>query len=668
MATFKAQIEDLTGSIGDDAALTQWLTDGAKELINIFPFDLKMECSTMTALTSSTPMDLDASGDILYVTRENADSGYHTACRKVPSIYGGLTSDSSNMMYYATATDPAFWTESDTSGDPKLFVKPDPTASQPARVHHVTFPTVAYGDSAVVNFPDEAEYLLVLYAAIKGLHRLMNNKIPDLPSDGNNIVLSETTLSLPTFTAPSPIVLPATPVVPSLSENSVSITGTAPTYTQPALALIAKPVISDLSITATAPTIPSVPSLVYSNAEVGDAVSEAVNAVSQAQDAVSEAQDAYTGEVEHKDTQSSSINYTAPTIAGDADELTSVARLDTDNTVDDYDGNIIEFDQWFATLSHFIEGEEDVELAAAQIQKIQSYISAFQTQMENSSNVMQKSIVQHQSDINIKQASINSISSASTARMNQSTSASIAKMNQSTSAAIAKMNQSTSAAIQKMSNSTNVNIQNAAKSFESMLEEYKLKLSRFQNELALYGEEIQKELQVYQQNNTKNIQLWQEENKVNLEKFSQDMSNELNKFNKENAEYQAILQKDLKDSELKESKANRDLQKYSQELSSYQNEVASKVQEFQTTLQKNMETFNSDINKYNAELAKVNADNQNKIGKFQADIANYGAKIQKHNTEYQWYQSQYAMLKQDYNQGIQMLVGGGMPQQQKGER
>ena len=85
MATFKAQIENLVGSVNDDTALTTWLTDGAKELINLFPDELKMECSTITALTSDAPMDLDASGKILHVTRENSDAGYHTPCRQIPS-------------------------------------------------------------------------------------------------------------------------------------------------------------------------------------------------------------------------------------------------------------------------------------------------------------------------------------------------------------------------------------------------------------------------------------------------------------------------------------------------------------------------------------------------------------------------------------------------------
>ncbi len=41
MATFKVQIEDLVGAVGDDAALTQWLQDGTREIISILPPYLK---------------------------------------------------------------------------------------------------------------------------------------------------------------------------------------------------------------------------------------------------------------------------------------------------------------------------------------------------------------------------------------------------------------------------------------------------------------------------------------------------------------------------------------------------------------------------------------------------------------------------------------------------
>lgn len=74
--------------------------------------------------------------------------------------------------------------------------------------------------------------------------------------------------------------------------------------------------------------------------------------------------------------------YTAPTVGGTADELTDMTALDAENTVDDYDGNAIEFDQWFATLAHFIEDEEDTELAQAQISKISSYIQAYGSELQ----------------------------------------------------------------------------------------------------------------------------------------------------------------------------------------------------------------------------------------------------------------------------------------------
>ena len=173
MANFDAQIQALAGT-ATQSEMDDWAADAVKEIINILPRELKMECATITSLTSSTPMDLDATGQVFHVTRENADNGYHIGCRKVNPILAGSAGDSTSL-HYVTATDPIYWTESDTGGDPKLFVKPDPTANQPARVHHVAFPSVDVSAvSAIVNFPNEAEYLVVLYASVKVLQNKMN--------------------------------------------------------------------------------------------------------------------------------------------------------------------------------------------------------------------------------------------------------------------------------------------------------------------------------------------------------------------------------------------------------------------------------------------------------------------------------------------------------------
>ena len=162
------------------AHANQWLTDGAKEVINILPRKLKEKCMTETTLSNSpTTLDLDAPadglviGDIFHVTRLSADSnGVRVPCRKIPSSHGELSGDSSDMIYYATVTDPVYWITA-SSDATILNVNPTPTANQTAIVFHVAYPTVTYSQSTITNFPNEAEYLVVLYAAIKATEYMM---------------------------------------------------------------------------------------------------------------------------------------------------------------------------------------------------------------------------------------------------------------------------------------------------------------------------------------------------------------------------------------------------------------------------------------------------------------------------------------------------------------
>ena len=172
MAVFKTQIQDIIGDFDDDVAINQFLTDGAKELINMMPRDLKEKCTTETTLNNSaTTMDMDGVGEILYVNRLSADSGgSRIPCRRVASMYGELSNDS-NSLYKASETDPVYWILS--SGDTSILnVIPAPTANQTAIVYHVAYPSIVGSDvSVIANFPDELEYLVVLYASIKIVER-----------------------------------------------------------------------------------------------------------------------------------------------------------------------------------------------------------------------------------------------------------------------------------------------------------------------------------------------------------------------------------------------------------------------------------------------------------------------------------------------------------------
>ena len=175
MANFDTQIQALAGT-ATQTEMDDWAADGVKEIINILPPKLKQKCATYSLLNADngTTLDLDSIGNVLYVTRENANSGYYIGCREISPLLADSANDSSSLNY-ATATDPVYWTESNSSDIATLFVKPTPTNNQPAKAYHITYPTVDVSSvSTIANFPDEAEYLVVLYAAIKVLHNKMN--------------------------------------------------------------------------------------------------------------------------------------------------------------------------------------------------------------------------------------------------------------------------------------------------------------------------------------------------------------------------------------------------------------------------------------------------------------------------------------------------------------
>tara|TARA_R100001594_G_scaffold93312_1_gene127619 strand:+ start:33 stop:947 length:915 start_codon:yes stop_codon:yes gene_type:complete len=87
-----------------------------------------------------------------------------------------------------------------------------------------------------------------------------------------------------------------------------------------------------------------------------------------------------------------------PVVASDsADiELTTIAALDAENTIDDADGNAIEVDQWWSTTGHLIEGAEDLEMASSQLQKINAYIQAYSAQLQGNNTDYQWMQGRHQ--------------------------------------------------------------------------------------------------------------------------------------------------------------------------------------------------------------------------------------------------------------------------------
>ena len=158
MATFSAQIVSLVGGTPTQSELDVWCIEGAKEIIRQLPVDLQKKCATMQSFTSAaagSEAETLGEGNVLSAFAGSVN------CRLISNTDKYKAEDSGNVLY-ATSTDPAYYFEAD-----KINVLP---TSLSCKYEEIQFPSVdADSDSSISNFPDEAEYLIVLYAATKQL-------------------------------------------------------------------------------------------------------------------------------------------------------------------------------------------------------------------------------------------------------------------------------------------------------------------------------------------------------------------------------------------------------------------------------------------------------------------------------------------------------------------
>lgn len=149
MATFKAQVESLVGTITDTSGLDVWLTEAAKMLSNLIP---ETELHRYASATTTTTYTLSLASKRALTVRK----GSWPAQRVSPDMEGKVTD--TNSLHYATAYSPVFLIAGET-----LYAYP--AATPEATVLVYTYPTVLYTDSAVALFPDELEPAIVRWAA-----------------------------------------------------------------------------------------------------------------------------------------------------------------------------------------------------------------------------------------------------------------------------------------------------------------------------------------------------------------------------------------------------------------------------------------------------------------------------------------------------------------------
>tara|TARA_R110002012_G_scaffold144691_2_gene302889 strand:+ start:52 stop:657 length:606 start_codon:yes stop_codon:yes gene_type:complete len=164
MANFKTQIEDLVGDVGDDNALTQWLQDGTREVTNILPPNLKEYCYSKQTFTSNAA---NSEAETMITGQLGSVYAGSVECRQIRPMDKHKASSSSSIEF-ASATDPVYYVEGN-----KINILP---ASSSGIYYVVADPTVANTDDSIANFPNEMEYLVVLYASIKATEFLMTNE------------------------------------------------------------------------------------------------------------------------------------------------------------------------------------------------------------------------------------------------------------------------------------------------------------------------------------------------------------------------------------------------------------------------------------------------------------------------------------------------------------
>jgi hypothetical protein len=170
MADFKTRIDDLTGFAStDDVAIVDWLTAGAREIIDVLPMSKLERMSEVEEFTGNTPVEDKKILDVL--RKDENNSNILMPCREINASQSGRAADSS-YMEFATSSDPVYYLE-----NKRLYTLPASAATDDSKLVKINEDfTILATDTSIQNFPKEATNAVVLYASRNALMRLMNAK------------------------------------------------------------------------------------------------------------------------------------------------------------------------------------------------------------------------------------------------------------------------------------------------------------------------------------------------------------------------------------------------------------------------------------------------------------------------------------------------------------
>ena len=152
--------------------------------------------------------------------------------------------------------------------------------------------------------------------------------------------------------------------------------------------------------------------------------------------------------------------YTPPVVTGDIQEITGTIVAGAAGNA----GDQISFNHWYDVLADLIETEEDTELAAVQLQKINSYIGAYQAALNNQQAIFNDANVEYQANIQMQ---------------------------------MAEYQADIQLKVKDADRATQTALQNASKEMEVLVTDYGLALQKYQAEVATYTADATASIQKY---------------------------------------------------------------------------------------------------------------------------------------------------------------------------
>ena len=515
MATtnIELDIENITGVADAD---DQFIKTAQKFVVSSIPKDLMLWAGTSTAAATHGGDDSPEAVTLPQPTDSIIDvvrNGF--SAEQVPESMQGFIKNS-NSLHKATATFPKYYIQAGN----KVIVNPVPTASATVLVNYVDF----------LKVDDDCDLrgAVVFHASSQEFEKLATSKV----SDWSDLVQ---------------------PSSPTLTTTTVSFSTSVPTYLSPALEArsafsaytsgLSETAPGIFSITAGTPSSPSLPSL----------ASPGVGTVNVA-------------------SLPTAPGYSPPTVGGATESLT--AAMDADSSGYGTEADFLNYSKWFSVLSEFIEDEEDSELAAAQLQKINTYISSYQAAMQDELNTFNEANALYQ------------------------------------------------AGIQKIIQQSNIDSQEAQKegdlTFQATIQDYTLELQKYGADVGKYQAEVNTQVQEYSQKLSQyqaelqiSVQAWQQEENEKVARFQSEVQNNINKFNKENTEYQAQLQISIQNAQLESSDDAQKLQKFASDLQSYTSKINEQSQKFTLSSQNAVHYSNESKKYYEWAITEINMYIQN---------------------------------------------------------